>query len=389
MFNHHDIARDALAGYLCICTKGRFRMMKKRLFRMMALSVLLLCLFGMAAAEENNEETPGWSITDSSEITEDARAAFVSAEAELTGAVYQPVALLGKQQDVYCILCRAAGEDAEPYYTLVYVGTNGVQNIWDLRIESHSAPEQRRMEGEQTVDMSALLTALAAEQEARDQVTADLKALEDHELAAFIVEKWDKIYFNPDYRLYIDGKDDPRALPISGKHAFVILGFELENGEMRDELKARCRAAAAASEAFPGSILVCSGGATGENNPEGHTEAGLMKAYLVEHCGIAPERVYIDESAMTTTDNAVNTFTILKNQGVDTITLVTSSYHQRRANILYETLAEIVRKTEGVSITVAGNYSCEAQASKELERFDARIAAMQLNEILTKFLPEE
>ena len=92
---------------------------------------------------------------------------------------------------------------------------------------------------------------------------------------------------------------------------------------------------------------------------------------------------------MTTLDNAVNTFTILRNQGVDTITIVTSSYHQRRANILYETLAEILRKTEGVSITVAGNYSCEAQPSKELETYDARIAAMQLNEMLTKFLSGE
>ena len=68
---------------------------------------------------------------------------------------------------------------------------------------------------------------------------------------------------------------------------------------------------------------------------------------------------------------------------------MTSSYHQRRANILYETLAEILRKTEGVSITVAGNYSCEAQMSKDLEKYDARIAAMQLNEMLTIFLPEE
>ena len=239
------------------------------------------------------------------------------------------------------------------------------------------------------VDISALLTALAAEQEARDLVTADMKALEDNELSAFIVDKWNEIYFNPDYRLYIDGKDDPAALPVSGKHAFVVLGFELENGEMQDELKARCKAAAAAAGTFPGSILVCSGGATSDNNPEGHTEAGLMKEYLVQNCGIAPERVCIDESAMTTLDNAVNTFTILRNQGIDTITIVTSSYHQRRANILYETMAEIVRKTEGVSITVAGNYSCEAQTSGELEKYDARIAAMQLNEMLTIFLPEE
>ena len=239
------------------------------------------------------------------------------------------------------------------------------------------------------IDIGSLLAALASEQEARDLVTADMKALENNEWAVFIAKKWNEIYFNPDYRVYMDGKDDPGTLPVSGKHAFVVLGFELENGEMQDELKARCEAAAAAAKTFPDSILVCSGGATGDNNPEGHTEAGLMKEYLVQNCGIAPERIHIDESAMTTLDNAVNTFTILKNRGIDTITIVTSSYHQRRANILYETLAEIIRKTEGVSITVAGNYSCDAQIPDELEKVDARIAAMQLAEILTEFLPEE
>ena len=48
------------------------RMMIKRLFRMMTVSILLLCLFGTAVAENKNEEIPGWRITDSSEITEDA-----------------------------------------------------------------------------------------------------------------------------------------------------------------------------------------------------------------------------------------------------------------------------------------------------------------------------
>ena len=63
--------------------------MKKPLFRIMTVSIiLLLCLFGAAAAEESNEETSGWEITDSSEITEDARAAFDSAKAELTDAVF-------------------------------------------------------------------------------------------------------------------------------------------------------------------------------------------------------------------------------------------------------------------------------------------------------------
>ena len=110
-------------------------------------------------------------------------------------------------------------------------------------------------------------------------------------------------------------------LKLSGKHAFVVLGFELADGEMTDELKARCEAAAAAAKAFPDSSLICSGGATGENNPEGHTEAGLMKDYLTEQCGIAADRILTDEYAMTTAENALNTFAILKAQGIGVFTV--------------------------------------------------------------------
>ena len=244
-------------------------------------------------------------------------------------------------------------------------------------------------EEERAVDLSVLVSDLAAVREAEDLITEDLEALQDSELAAFITEKWYEIDMDPDYRLYLDGRDDPAALPVSGKHAFVVLGFALENGEMQDELKARCDAAAAAARAFPGSVLVCSGGATGENNPESHTEAGLMKDYLVQSCGIAPERILTDERAMSTLENAVNTFSILKDQKIEAITLVTSSYHQRRANILYQTLAEIIRETEGISVTVAGNYGCDIQASDRMAKNDARIAAMQLNEMIKTLLPDD
>ena len=71
------------------------------------------------------------------------------------------------------------------------------------------------------------------------------------ETAVSVAEEWKKVWLDPDYRLYLDGKDDPAVLPVSGKHAFVVLGFELENGEMRDELKARCDAAAVAARVFP------------------------------------------------------------------------------------------------------------------------------------------
>ena len=336
-------------------------------------------------AHEAEEETARWIMAESSEMTEGAMAAFGRAVQDLTDAAYEPVALLGEQQGVYCILCRVRGnyEGAEPYYTLLYAGESGAQNVWDFWIEDHDMPKAIDEEEEKPADITALLFDFASLREASDRVAEDLEALKDNELAAFIADKWQTIYMNSGLRLFIHGKDDPADLPVSGKHAFVILGFELENGEMSDELKARCDAAAAAAEAFPDSILICSGGATGENNPEGHTEAGLMKDYLVRTCGTDAERILTDESAMTTLENAINTFEILKKQGIDTITIVTSSYHQPRAGLLYETLAEIIRRKDGVSITVAGNYSCEAQPPEDLKKADAKIAAMQLAELIT------
>ena len=236
-------------------------------------------------------------------------------------------------------------------------------------------------EAEQPVDPDLFFSDLAAAQKAYYQIEKDELAIDD-ELLATISKTWKETYLVPDYGILINGVDDPAVLEFSGKHAFVVLGFALADGEMTDELKARCEAAAAAAKAFPDSILVCSGGATGDNNPERHTEAGLMKDYLTEQCGIAADRIFIDEQAMDTVGNALNSFEILKEQGIKEITLVTSDYHQRRANILYTALAEFIRETEGYSVVLTGNFSCEADAPWESDR-DAQIAAMQLSQMVT------
>lgn len=178
------------------------------------------------------------------------------------------------------------------------------------------------------------------------------------------------------------GTDDPALLPVHGKHAFVVLGNALQNGEMTDELKGRCDAAAAAARVFPFSILVCSGGATGDNNPEGHTEAGLMKAYLTEKHGIAPERIFIDERATDTAENAVNTFSILREQGVESMTLVTSSYHQARAQVLYNAVSARFREAYGYSADAAGSFCLDIAPSDDLYVLDALTAMVQLASIL-------
>ena len=210
---------------------------------------------------------------------------------------------------------------------------------------------------------------------------AEAAALQD-ETAVSIAEEWKKVWLDPDYRLYITGEDDPAQLPVTGKHAFVVLGYELKDGGMTEELKGRCSAAAEAAGAFPGSVLVCSGGATGKNNPEKHTEAGLMKEYLSGECGIDPERIYTDDRAMDTTQNAINTLAILKELGIETMTIVTSSYHQRRGVTLYHTMAARYRAETGYSVEIIGNYCYPAATDERTAKFEHQITVIQMKEIL-------
>ena len=229
-------------------------------------------------------------------------------------------------------------------------------------------------------------------------VTGDLKAIwrvsrRDHALAKAIADNWQQVYLDPDYRLYLHGGGrladelEGAGIPEGSAHAIVVLGYELLDGKMRPELEARCDAAAAAARSYPRAVLVCSGGATGENNPDNHTEAGLMKEYLVKKCGIAASRIYTDERAMSTVDNALNTLEILRENGIHTMTIVTSAYHQRRGQALYNAVAALYRQQHDYSVEIVANYNCDVEPTVPYLAMDHRLAAMQLAGILE--LPEE
>lgn len=229
-------------------------------------------------------------------------------------------------------------------------------------------------------DDEAIVAALASIEavDARDGV-----------VAREIAEHWNRVYVNADgsYQMYLYGGGDHATelegteLVDSATHAFVVLGFELKDGQMTPELKGRCDAAAAAARSYPSAILVCSGGATGSNNPENHTEAGMMKDYLVREKGIDPARIFIDEQAMTTAQNAVNTFEMLRAQGIQTYTVVTSSYHQKWGQVLYNAMGVFYRQLYGYSATLVGNYSYDIAPSERF-RHDDRFAVRQLASML-------
>lgn len=231
------------------------------------------------------------------------------------------------------------------------------------------------------VTMDTLLDDLLAAYRARQAIDADLETLDD-ETARAVAEIWEDVYLRQTDRLYLFGQDDPAQLPIRGAHAIVVLGYELQDGEMADELKGRCDAAAALANAFPQSLLVCSGGATGSNNPEGHTEAGLMKDYLVSVCGIAAERILMDERAMTTADNAVNTMAMLRERNITAMTLVTSAYHQRWAQVLYRVVAYLTASSGDDRVESIANFCLDLEPSNPAYLDGARIAVRQLKKIL-------
>ena len=229
-------------------------------------------------------------------------------------------------------------------------------------------------------------------------IEADLAAIravsqKDYTLAKSIADHWRSVFLDPDYSMYLYQGDDTApelaeaGIPNSRSHAIVVLGYELKNGQMQPELMGRCEAAAAAAKAFPETILVCSGGATGGNNPGGNTEAGLMKAYLIEHCGIDASRIFADEKAMTTAENAVNTFEILQENKVHTMTIVTSAYHMRWGQAVYHLLAELYREQRDYSIESIANYCYYVEPSVEAYRAGDRFAACQIAGILK--LPNE
>ena len=74
---------------------------------------------------------PGWDTAGATELTDEIRELFLEAAGKLTGALYEPVAVLGKRGDEsFCLLCRARAQaaDAEPYYLLMELD-RGEENL--------------------------------------------------------------------------------------------------------------------------------------------------------------------------------------------------------------------------------------------------------------------
>ena len=162
-----------------------------------------------------------------------------------------------------------------------------------------------------------------------------IKALSesDYETWQAIIDEW--TYIDSDE--FVEYTDiAPDGLPTTNTHAFVVLGYQLNaDGSLQDEAKGRCQVAYASAMKYPNAYVVLAGGGTAKNNAD-VTEAGQMEDYLVNTLGLDESRIILEDESKTTVQNAQNTFEILYNDyDIDTITIISSQYHLKRATLLY------------------------------------------------------
>ena len=137
----------------------------------------------------------------------------------------------------------------------------------------------------------------------------------------------------------------PDGLPDTDELCIVALGFQLNpDGTMRDELVERLTVVLNSAEKYPNALIVCTGGGTAAEN-EAATEAGKMAEWLTAN-GIAAERVIVENKSLTTAQNAIYTYDILKESypQVKQLAIVSSDYHIATGTLLFE--AEAILRAE-------------------------------------------
>ena len=159
-----------------------------------------------------------------------------------------------------------------------------------------------------------------------------------------IMEYWEFI----DDDMILHERIAPDGLPETSDHAFVVLGYALNNdGSLKPEAIGRCDVAYESAKKYPNSLIFVTGGGTAKQNKTA-TEGGQMKEYLVTVKGLDENRIITETRAMDTIQNAKYTILKLIEYNIKTITVITSDYHIRRGSILFK--GEAMLKAESLGI---------------------------------------
>ena len=210
--------------------------------------------------------------------------------------------------------------------------------------------------------------------EAEEHIRTLLKELRAVDSDA--AERWDSImglWKSANAELTIHQGVLPDGLPETDELCIVALGFQLNpDGSMRDELIERLKVVKASAEKYPQAWIVCTGGGTAAENP-GATEAGKMAQWLIEN-GVAAERVLVEDRSLTTAQNAVYTYELLRERcpQVKQLAIASSDYHIATGTLLFEAEAILrAEKADAPAMQVVSNAAWKAPAGSLSTMFQA------------------
>ncbi|PWK65892.1 YdcF family protein [Aminobacter sp. AP02] len=119
---------------------------------------------------------------------------------------------------------------------------------------------------------------------------------------------------------------------VPGNVMVVTLGYALaDDGTAEQPLLDRLGVALKVAEANPSARIMVTGGVP----KSGVTEGDVMTKWLVEK-GVDRDRILIEDKSKDTVGNVLNVANLLARHNADTVILVTSSSHMRRARTLLE-----------------------------------------------------
>ena len=156
-----------------------------------------------------------------------------------------------------------------------------------------------------------------------------------------IMDLWETVNTN----LVVNEGMLPDDLPDTDELCLVVLGFQLDpDGAMKPELMERLKVALACALVYPNAYIVCTGGGTAADNKDA-TEAGEMAKWLI-YAGLDASRVIVEDKSLTTAQNAIYTYQILRESypQVKQLAIISSDYHIATGTLLFQ--AEAILQAE-------------------------------------------
>ena len=179
----------------------------------------------------------------------------------------------------------------------------------------------------------------------------------------------------------------PDGLSDTDELCIVVLGFQLEpDGSMKDELVNRLTVALRCAEKYPRAYIVCTGGGTAEKN-ENATEAGEMAKWL-EKKGVDKKRIIVEDSSITTAQNAIFTYDLLTSlyPSVAKLAIVSSDYHIATGELLFKAEAILRANRPGnEKLEVISNAAWKAPSGSLSTMFQAGALIELFGDVQTAF----